>query len=426
MSNLVIVGIQWGDEGKGKIVDLLTPEFDAVVRFQGGANAGHTIVIGGRKTVLHLVPSGVLHKGVDCVIASGVVLDPVACLDEIGMLKKEGFLGDTSKLSISDRAHVIFSYHKTIDALREKALDGAHQIGTTGRGIGPAYEDKVSRCGIRCAELIDKNILRDRLKATLPQKNEYVTKILGGKAAGIDELVSEYATYGERLRPYVKDTGRLINSWIAAGRKIMFEGAQGTALDVDHGTYPFVTSSNTVAPNAATGSGVPPSVLNDILGVAKAYCTRVGGGPFMTELKNSVGEHLRARGGEFGSTTGRARRCGWLDLAYLKYSAELNGVTRLALTKLDVLTGMDGLKLCVGYNLRGEKIDYVPPLAEDLEMLRPEYMELAGWAKSLGGVKKMEGLPKAAREYIEFIEGFLKIPVALVSTGSERESYIRR
>lgn len=424
MANLVVVGIQWGDEGKGKIVDLLTPNAEVVVRFQGGANAGHTLVIEGNKTVLHLIPSGILHEGVQCVIGNGVVLDPEVCLEEISTLKSHGVLKDTSRLKISERTHVVFSYHKEIDRLREARLDKSHKIGTTGRGIGPAYEDKVARIGIRCGELVNEDVLKERIKRILPLKNEYITKVLGGSPIDEAELIGKYAEFGRQLKPYVSNTQRFLRDCLKKKMNILFEGAQGTLLDIDYGTFPFVTSSNTIASNAATGSGVGPKVVDKILGISKAYCTRVGGGPFMTELHDKTGDIIRERGKEFGATTGRPRRCGWIDLVSLKYSAEVNGITHLALTKLDVLSGIDEIKLCTEYDLQGKLIDYVPTFAEVQEQVKPVYKTMKGWEADLSGTKDYRDLPQEARNFIQFIEDFIEVPVTIVSTGPERNSYI--
>lgn len=424
MSNLVIVGIQWGDEGKGKLTDLLSSGADVVVRFQGGANAGHTLVLGGNKTVLHLIPSGVLHPNVKCVLGNGVVLDPEVCLDEISALKSHGLLKDDSQLMISERAQVVFSYHKQIDSLREEGLSDFQKIGTTGRGIGPAYEDKARRIGIRCAELIDEKLLGDCLKKILPEKSQYLSCALNGKQIDVEPYIVKYAELGRKLKPYVANTQRFLSDSIKSKKSILFEGAQGAALDIDHGTYPFVTSSNTVAANASTGSGVGPKELHHILGVSKAYCTRVGGGPFMTELNDATGEFLRKTGGEFGATTGRPRRCGWLDLVCLKYTVEINGVTELALTKLDVLSELPTIKLCTAYNYKGKNIDHVPSLVSALEEVKPVYKEMKGWGSDVRGIRELADLPQAARDYIKFIEDFLNVPVAMISTGPERDENI--
>lgn len=404
MTTLVIVGAQWGDEGKGKIVDIFTPFASYVVRYQGGANAGHTIVVDGVKTVLHLLPSGALHKGVKCVIGNGVVLDPDVCLSEIALLKSNGHLKDDSLFSISLNAHVVMPYHKLIDKLREDAAAGSSKIGTTGRGIGPCYEDKVARTGIRICDIIDPERFKIRLKNILVQKNVYIEKVLGHAPLSFDEIYSTYLKYGAELKKYAVDTVELLNNALDSKEHILFEGAQGTALDVDHGTYPFVTSSNTVSAGAATGSGVGPTAINHVMGIAKAYTTRVGSGPFPTELDDSMGEFLRSKGNEFGATTGRPRRCGWLDLALLKRSKMLNGLTCLALTKLDVLTGIPKIKVCTSYDSKGV----------------PVYKEFEGWKEDLTHIKSIDALPKNAKIYLEFIEKTLKIPVALLSLGPAR------
>lgn len=421
-----MVGIQWGDEGKGKIVDLLTPNVDVVVRFQGGANAGHTLVIDGKKTVLHLIPSGVLHENVKCVVGNGVVLDPEACLAEIATLKASGFLRDDSALVISDRAHLVLSYHKEIDLLREAQLNEGQKIGTTGRGIGPAYEDKVLRRGIRCAELKDEAKLKELLTNIVPEKNAYITKVLNGGPIDLDSLILKYTEIARKLKPYIADTSRLLNHWIREGKSILFEGAQGTELDIDAGTYPFVTSSNTSAAMAAIGSGVGPKHLSKVLGVVKAYCTRVGNGPFMTELDDHVAKHLQSEGKEFGATTGRPRRCGWLDLVALKYAVDINGVDMLALTKLDVLAGLETLKLCVAYRYKGKDIDYVPAPASDLEEIEPVYMEMPGWKENLASIKNVAEFSKAVKDYVETIERYTEVPIAIISTGPDRNSTLLR
>lgn len=426
MSNLVVVGAQWGDEGKGKIVDLLTPNAEVVVRFQGGANAGHTLVIDGKKTILHLVPSGILHENVTCVIGNGVVLDPEVCLEEIKTLKDAGVLKNESRLKISERAQVVMPYHKELDKLKESRLDKDHKIGTTGRGIGPAYEDKVSRLGIRCGELVNEDILKERVGRILPRKNEYITKLLNGKSLSEEEIIGKYVELGRQLRPFVTNTQGFLRDCINQKKKILFEGAQGALLDIDYGTYPFVTSSNTIAGNAATGCGVGPRVIDKVLGISKVYCTRVGGGPFMTELKDETGDHLRNRGGEYGATTGRPRRCGWIDLVGLKYSAEINGITHLALTKLDVFSGIEKIRLCTEYELNGGRINYVPAFAEQLERVIPVYIDMPGWKEDVASIKSYDYLPKNAKNFVQFIEDFLNVPVTIVSTGPERNAYVEK
>ena len=407
MSATVIIGAQWGDEGKGKIVDIFAPMADFVVRYQGGANAGHTIVVDGKKTVLHLLPSGILHKGIKCVIGNGVVVDPETCLSEIDMLKGEGFLQDDSDLFISLGAHVVMPYHKIIDRLREEqAADG--KIGTTGRGIGPCYEDKVGRFGIRMCDIIDEEKFGRRLKEVLGSKNVYIERVFGGAPIGFNEIFDPFRKTAERLKKYVRDTSVVLDDALRQKKKVLFEGAQGTALDVDHGTYPFVTSSTTVAGGASSGAGVGPTMINSVVGVVKAYTTRVGSGPFPTELNDKVGELLRSKGFEFGATTGRPRRCGWLDLAMLRASKRINGLTHIALTKLDVLGGFDKLKVCVEYDGSGA----------------PVYKELDAWTEDLSTAKKIGDLPKHARKYIDFIENFLDTPACLLSLGPARGSDI--
>jgi len=401
----VIVGTQWGDEGKGKIVDIFTKYADMVVRYQGGANAGHTIVVDGVKTVLHLLPSGILHEGVKCLIGNGVVLDPEVCIEEVNLLKSKGLLKNDSNLVISLNAHVVMPYHKLIDKLREESA-GKGKIGTTGRGIGPCYEDKITRTGIRVADMIDPARLKERLNEVLLQKNSYIEKVLGHEPVSLDEIFKKYSEFGSVLKKYAKDAVDILNDAIEAKKNILFEGAQGTALDVDHGTYPFVTSSTTIAGGACSGSGVGPTAIKHVMGIAKAYTTRVGSGPFPTEQDNEIGERLRKNGGEFGATTGRPRRCGWLDLALLKRSKVLNGLTLLAITKLDVLTGFEKIKVCTEYDAKGD----------------PVYIELDGWQEDLSRVRSMDELPPNAKKYIEFMEKSLGVKVALVSVGPERGS----
>ncbi len=422
MPGLVVVGTQWGDEGKGKIVDLFTESADIVVRFQGGNNAGHTLVVNGEQTILHLIPSGVLHRRVRCVIGNGVVVDPAVCWDEIRSLKKRGYLKSDRQLLISDRAHVILPYHLKIDQLREKRKAAA-KIGTTGRGIGPAYEDKMARIGIRVGDFISAHRFQKRLQEVLPDKNRYLTQILGGKAIRKSELLAWQRRLAPRLAPYVVETAASLAKWWQQGKRILFEGAQGTSLDVDHGTYPFVTSSNTVAANAATGSGLGPQVLNEILGVSKAYTTRVGSGPFPTELDDAVGEHLRTTGGEFGATTGRSRRCGWLDLVLLRHAIRTNGLTGIVLTKLDVLSGLKTIQVCTGYEYRGQKVTDFPSDLEWLSKCRPIYKNFRGWQDSLQGVRRFRQLPRAAQQYVRAIEKALGVPITLVSVGPARDAH---
>src|SRR4051812_12928815 len=379
MSNVVIVGAQWGDEGKGKIVDLFTSWADVVVRYQGGANAGHTLVVGGVKTVLHLVPSGVLHPGKKCFIGNGVVVDPEALMDEVDLLKSKGLLADPAQLVVSDNAHVILPYHKRIDAGREKK----NAIGTTGRGIGPCYEDKVARRGIRIRDLLKPQPLREKLATRLDEANGQIAA-LGGEKLELEPLLEQALRLGERMAPYVGDCSTQLSHEVVRGRAVLFEGAQGTLLDIDHGTYPYVTSSNTVAGNAAVGAGLGPTCIHQVIGITKAYTTRVGNGPLPTELNDATGERLRTVGAEYGATTGRPRRCGWLDALVLRYAARVNGLSGLAITKLDVLTGFDKLQIAVAYKLRnGKTVTEFPSDPDLLTEVQPVYEEMPGWKEQL-------------------------------------------
>lgn len=424
MPNVVVVGAQWGDEGKGKIVDLLTEHAQVVVRFQGGNNAGHTLVVGGQKTVLHLIPSGVLHPGKTCVIGNGTVIDPTVLMKEIDGLRARGSLQDPNQLMISESAHVICPSHKHLDALREKARGGS-AIGTTGRGIGPAYEDKVARRGIRVRDLLDPDRLRKRVKERLGDAVEEMARL--AKAARAEEplldveaIVSEFLVLGGRLKEFVGDASLFLSEHVRKGTRILFEGAQGTLLDVDHGTYPYVTSSNTVAGNAAVGSGLGPTAIDRVMGISKAYTTRVGGGPFPTELTDALGERLRKVGDEFGATTGRPRRCGWLDTVVLRYATRVNGLWGLALTKLDVLSGLETLKICNAYELDGKRLSELPVDFEDFSRVQPIYEEMDGWEATLAGARTVEDLPEAARRYIRRVEEMVGIPVVCISVGAER------
>lgn len=422
MPALIVVGAQWGDEGKGKIVDLLTPRADFVVRYQGGANAGHTLVIGGERTVLHLIPSGILHEGCRCIIGNGCVVDPQVLIDEIDGLLQRGYLKHPKQLTISAHAHVVFPYHRMIDLLREERR-GTASIGTTGRGIGPAYEDKASRLGIRLIDMLDANLFEERLNFVLPEKNRQL-EVLGGKALVKDELVELGERWSRRLAPFVANAELMVYEALSAGKKILFEGAQGTALDIDHGTYPYVTSSNTVAGAACAGSGIGPTMITEVLGVAKAYATRVGHGPFPTELHDEVGERLQAKGMEFGSTTGRRRRCGWFDAVLANHAKRVNGLTGLALTKLDVLTGIDPLKICVSYHLDGQRISHLPQTESECQRTVPVYEECAGWSEAITEIRSFEELPRAARAYVQRISELVGIPLQLLSVGPDRQAHI--
>ncbi|MDP1827285.1 MAG: adenylosuccinate synthase [Archangium sp.] len=424
MPNVVVVGAQWGDEGKGKIVDLLTEHAQVVVRFQGGNNAGHTLVVGGQKTVLHLIPSGVLHAGKTCVIGNGCVIDPTVLMKEIDALRARGYLSDSAQLMISEHAHVICPWHKHLDALREKARGGG-AIGTTGRGIGPAYEDKVARRGIRMRDLLDGDRLRRRVKDRLTDALEEISRL--ARQAKMDEplldieaIVSEYLVLGSRLKEFVGEASLFLSEHVRKGTRILFEGAQGTLLDVDHGTYPYVTSSNTVAGNAAVGSGLGPTAIDKVLGITKAYTTRVGGGPFPTELTDATGDRLRKVGDEFGATTGRPRRCGWLDTVVLRYASRVNGLWGLALTKMDILSGLETLKVCTAYELDGQRVTELPGDIEEFSRVQPIYEELPGWEQTLAGARTIDDLPAAAQRYIRRIEEIVGIPVVCVSVGAER------
>jgi len=421
-NNVVVVGAQWGDEGKGRIIDLLTPSVDAVVRYQGGANAGHTVVIGDAKTILHLVPSGVLHADCLCIIGNGVVLDADVLIDEIEGLHSQGYLKNPKMLAISKSAHLVMPYHRQIDQLRETKL-GSARIGTTGRGIGPTYEDKAARHGIRFGEMIDPEIFKKRLEQILPEKNKLI-EILGGHPVDMSTLLTEGEGWRKRLAHHAADSSLILNRYIKDGKKILFEGAQGTLLDIDHGTYPYVTSSNTVAGEACCGSGVGPTVIDDVLGVVKAYTTRVGEGPFPTEDDGKVGETLQTRGKEFGATTGRKRRCGWFDATILKHASRVNGLTMVAITKLDVLTTIDPVRICTGYKLDGATIDYIPSSDEELRRCEPVYEDMKGWKEDISGVRKFENLPKATQAYINRLQEIAEIPISIISVGYERSSHI--
>ena len=423
MPNVVVVGAQWGDEGKGKIVDRFTEFADVVARYQGGNNAGHTLVVGGEKTVLHLIPAGVLHKGKTCIIGNGVVVDPTVFMMEIDRLKQKGYLADDSQLVLSLDAHVIMPWHKAVDLAREQSM-GAGKIGTTGRGIGPTYEDKVARRGIRVRDLLDPVKLARKVKERLPVAQEELRRLGADAALDAGVITAEYAALGKRLAVYARDASRILHELIKSGRSVLFEGAQGTLLDVDHGTYPFVTSSNTVAANAATGTGVGPTAIDEVIGIAKAYSTRVGGGPYPTEQKGAVGEELRRIGQEFGATTGRPRRTGWFDAVAMRYAARVNGLHGLAIMKLDVLSGFPEIQVAVAYRLDGKTLDEMPGDPEDLERCEPVYESLPGWIEPLSGVRSWDALPAAARSYVKRLEVLTGVPVIAVSVGPDREETI--
>ncbi|MDW8467966.1 MAG: adenylosuccinate synthase [Burkholderiales bacterium] len=417
--NVVVVGTQWGDEGKGKIVDWLTDRAQGVVRFQGGHNAGHTLVIGGKKTVLHLIPSGILREGVECFIGNGVVLSPQALVAEMDALEAAG-VSVAGRLRISEACPLILEYHVRLDQARERE----RKIGTTGRGIGPAYEDKVARRALRLQDLLRPERFAEKLRERLDFHNFVLTKYYGQPPVDYAKTLEEALALAPRLAPLVADVPRALYEANRAGKNLLFEGAQGSLLDIDHGTYPFVTSSNCVAGAAAAGAGIGPQHLHYVLGITKAYSTRVGEGPFPTELCDDIGERLRARGQEFGATTGRPRRTGWFDAAALKRSIQLNGVSGLCITKLDVLDGVESVKLCVGYRIEGRLSDILPVGAEELARCVPVYEELPGWRESTVGVRRYEALPRAARDYLARIEALCGVPIDLISTGPEREETI--
>jgi adenylosuccinate synthase len=421
-SNVVVIGTQWGDEGKGKVVDWLTDHAEGVVRFQGGHNAGHTLVIGGKKTVLHLVPSGILREGVTCYIGNGVVLSPQALASEMDELERAG-VAVAARLRISEACPLILPYHAAIDVARE-SLQGAAKIGTTGRGIGPAYEDKVARRAIRLNDLLSPDRFAAKLEPLLEYHNFVLTKYLGGKTVDFARTRDEALALAPRLKPLVADVSRALYEANGAGKNLLFEGAQGALLDVDHGTYPYVTSSNCVAGAAAAGAGIGPQMLHYVLGITKAYATRVGSGPFPTELDDGTGELLRSRGQEFGATTGRPRRCGWFDAAALRRSIQINGVSGLCVTKLDVLDGMEKIKLCIGYRIGGTRHDLLPLGAEDAERCEPVYEEMSGWRESTVGMREYAELPANARAYLERLQSVCGVPVDMISTGAERKETI--
>jgi adenylosuccinate synthase len=419
MPNIVIVGAQWGDEGKGKIVDIFTKHVHAVVRFQGGNNAGHTIVVNGEKTILHLIPSGVLHQGVRCIIGNGVVIDPEVFLQEVAYLRHREYLKDPWQLLISDCAHLILPYHKKLDALREEVL-GANSIGTTKRGIGPCYEDKVGRSGLRVGELLYPDVVKEKLRVLVETKNAIIKKIYGSEISAFAEIYDQLMHHADDLRPFIANTTVVISRLIKERKNILFEGAQGACLDVDHGTYPFVTSSNTVAGAVCTGAGVGPTCIDEVIGISKAYCTRVGAGPFPTELHDDTGNLLRNLGKEFGATTGRPRRCGYLDLVALAHAARINGLTGLILTKLDVLSSFDTIRVATHYRLEGKILSEMPVHGNVLTRCEPVYQELKGWKQDLTTCTRFEDLPAACQATIRFIEKQLDIPVVLVSVGPGR------
>ncbi len=435
MNNVVIVGAQWGDEGKGKVVDLYTSKAEYIVRFQGGNNAGHTLVVNGKKTVLHLIPSGVLHKGKTCIIANGVVFDPAIFFEEIESLIANHAVSATAPhegIQVSERAHVILPYHRLLDQLREEhgaKGTGKGKIGTTVRGIGPAYEDKVARRGIQVVDLMRPQLLRAKLERAIEEKNILLKHLFNHEPIEFSKMYEESLKFGERLKPFVSDVRATLQDALARKRPILFEGAQGTLLDVDHGTYPYVTSSNTVAGGALSGSGMGVNAASQVIGICKAYTTRVGTGPFPSEIETSepeIAKRIRDVGAEYGATTGRPRRIGWLDLVALKYAVEVNGMTGIALTKADVLQGFDCVKFCTSYQLGGNTLNDLPSCIEDLEQVKPSYDTMPCWPKyDAGRVRGFDDLPQELRNYIRAIEAFVKVPVILLSTGPGREETLQ-
>ena len=421
MANVVVIGAQWGDEGKGKITDLLSRSADVVVRYQGGVNAGHTIVVEDKVLKLHLIPSGILYPDTICLIGSGTVVDPKVMIKEIKMLKDNDI--DISGLKLASTAHVTMPYHRLLDMAMEQKR-GLQKIGTTGRGIGPTYADKSQRNGIRIIDLLSREKLQERLKVPLAEKNGLLQKIYGIEPLIIDEIIEEYLDYGNQLEKHIVDCNRTIHQAARKKKNILFEGAQGTLLDLDHGTYPYVTSSNPVSGGACIGAGVGPTLIDRVIGVAKAYTTRVGEGPFPTELKGSINDQLCDRGGEFGTTTGRRRRCGWFDGVIGKYAVEVNGLDCLAITKLDVLDELDEIHVCVAYELKGIKIDYFPSSVVDFEKCTPIFKKLSGWKCSTENCRRLEDLPPAAMSYLRFLAELMEVPIAIVSLGANRDQTI--
>lgn len=418
MANIVVVGTQWGDEGKGKIVDLLAEFADIVVRFQGGNNAGHTMVVNGQQFISHLIPSGILQKKI-CLVGNGMVIDPAVIIEEIDYLKSKGIKVEQDNLMISEKAHIIMPYHKEIDHAREK-FKGNKKIGTTGRGIGPAYEDKATRRGIRFVDFIEWKVFTEKVKTILEEKNFYLKEYLSSEPLIFDEIINEYSEYAKRLTPFVTNISLVISKAIKQGKQLLFEGAQGTHLDIDHGTYPYVTSSNTVAGNACGGSGVGPREITGVVGIVKAYTTRVGEGPFPSELFDNTGNKIQEKGAEFGATTGRKRRCGWLDTVVLRNSVRLNSLSGLAITKLDVLGGLESLKICTGYEYDGKIIHDFPASLNVLSACKPVYETLPGWSENISNIRKIEDLPQNAKNYLHRIEELAETRIQIVSVGPGR------
>lgn len=424
MKSFIVLGAQWGDEGKGKMTDYLAEDADLVVRFQGGNNAGHTVVVGDKEYKLHLIPSGILYNDKINILGNGVVIDPKALFTEIEYLKELGVEVTPEKLYISDRAQVIMPYHKVLDALKEKSR-GKDLIGTTGKGIGPCYTDKVERSGIRICDLLNEKVLKEKIEASLQVKNAMIKDVFGGEPIDSEEVYNEYVEFGKRIKPFVRETSVEIYKSIKENKIVLFEGAQGMLLDIDYGTYPYVTSSNTIAGSVCTGTGIGPTMITNAIGIGKAYTTRVGKGPFPTELFDEMGDHIRTVGHEFGVTTGRARRCGWLDMVILKTTARVCGLTSFAITKMDTLAGIDKIKVCVGYELDGNVIDYFPASLEDLARCKPVYEEFDGWNDEIAKARSYEELPENAKKYLKRIEELTETKVSIVSVGPKRDQTIK-
>ena len=421
MAGYVVVGTQWGDEGKGKVVDLLGKNVDMVVRFQGGNNAGHTVVVNGKKTILHLLPSGILNHNAWCIIGPGVVVNPFVLFEEVDLLESQGVLCD--KIRISDRAHILMPYHIRLDEL-EESRDSKYRIGTTKNGIGPCYADKYTRVGLRMCDLKDWDVFCEKLEETLALKNLEITKVYGGEPFDVNEMKEQFASIRDRILPMLCDATDVVNKALESDKVVLFEGAQANMLDINYGTYPFVTSSSPTAGGVLTGVGVGPRALDHIIGIVKAYSTRVGEGPFVTELLDETGENLRQKGAEFGATTGRPRRCGWLDLPVVKQAVRINGLTEVAITKIDVLSGLKEIPVCVAYEINGKQYDTVPASLKDYAAAKPVYKVFKGWEEDISNISKFEDLPETCQEYVKFIEEYTGTPVALVSVSPEREGNI--
>lgn len=422
MPGIAVFGAQWGDEGKGRFVDFLAEEADVVVRYQGGNNAGHTIIVDGKTYKLHLIPAGSLYDSKPCIIGNGVVVDPGALLEEMDALEAQGT--KLKSFYISDRAHMVMPYHKIMDGISEEKA-GSAKIGTTKRGIGPCYTDKAARKGLRMSDLLEDSFA-DKLKTIVDEKNEVLTKIYGAEPLDFDEMLKDFEGYRERLKPYICDTSLMCYDFYKQGKKLLFEGAQGMLLDIDFGTYPFVTSSHPTSGGVSMGAGLPPQALTEVVGVVKSYTTRVGEGPFVTELLDEMGELIRERGHEYGATTGRPRRCGWLDLVIVNFAVRINGITSIALSRVDTLGEIDKVKVCVGYEIDGKVVNNYPASLEELAKAKPVYREFDGWSGDISHVREYDDLPKAAREYIEFIESETGVPVGMIGVGPQREQCVLR